>query len=63
MRITSGVHLGCRAATNNAGSALLVVAVLVVIMPRTLRDTAHGDYLGRTGALRPGRPPRARFHS
>jgi hypothetical protein len=49
---TSGVHLGCHAATNHAGSALVVVAVLVVIVPRTVRDTAHHDYLGRTGALR-----------
>jgi hypothetical protein len=33
---TSGVHLGCLAAANHIGSAV-VVAVFVVIAPRTLR--------------------------
>jgi hypothetical protein len=49
---TSGGHFGCRADTNHAGSALVVVAVLVVIVLRTVHVMAHGDGLGRTEGLR-----------
>ncbi|OJT22151.1 hypothetical protein BO221_25825 [Archangium sp. Cb G35] len=48
---TSGVHLGRRAASNHAGS-VFVVAVLVVISPRTLRPLMHRHYLGWIGGLR-----------
>ena len=46
----SGVHLGCRAAANHAGS-VFVVAVFVVIAPRTLRPLEHLHYLGWIGGL------------
>ena len=50
---TSGVHLGRRAASNHAGS-VFVVAVFVVIAPRTLRPLVLLHYLGWIGGLRRG---------
>jgi hypothetical protein len=48
--VTSGVHLGRRAASNHAGS-VFVIAVLVVIAPRTLWPLKHLHYLGWIGGL------------
>jgi hypothetical protein len=47
---TSAVHLVRRAASNHAGS-VFVVAVFVVIAPRTPRPLQHLHYLGWIGGL------------
>src|SRR6218665_4009925 len=49
----SDVHLGCRAAANHAGS-VFVVAVFVVIAPRTPRPLSLLHYLGWSGGSRRG---------
>jgi hypothetical protein len=48
---TSAVHLGRRAASNHAGS-VFVIAVFVVIAPRTLLPLERLHYLGWIGGLR-----------